>query len=63
MLEKEIQRFGGIHSIKASIPKGKITIEFKPSLVSSMEIANKIESKGYPIVKRVQKEYSCEIYN
>ena len=62
-IEKEIKGFGGVISFKSSLPKGKLVIEFKPSLISSMQIIKRIEAKGLVVYKKNQREYCYGIYN
>lgn len=62
-VEKEIKGLYGIISFKGFFPKGKLMIEYKPSSVSSMEIINLIENHGFAVVKKVQEEFSFDIYN
>lgn len=62
-IEEGVRALSGIISFKGSLPKGKIVIKFKPSLVSHMEIINRIEEEGYQIAKKVRQESYCEIYN
>lgn len=62
-IEKEIRGFGGIISFKSSLPKGKLVIEFKPSLVSSMNIIERIEEQGFAVVKKDQREYYKELFD
>ncbi|WP_338473053.1 heavy-metal-associated domain-containing protein [Niallia sp. XMNu-256] len=62
-IEKEIKGLGGIISFKSSLPKGKLVIKFKPSLISSLQIINMIEEKGLVIFKKEQREYCYGIYN
>ena len=63
LLEKGVKDLCGIISFKSSLPKGRIVIEFNPSLVSSMKIVDEVENQGFAVVKSVQKEYHHEIYN
>lgn len=62
-IEKKITGLGGIISIKGSLPKGKIVIEFKPNFVSTKEIVNIIENLGFAVVKNIQREYCFDKYN
>lgn len=55
-IEKEIQDLCGIFSFKGKLPKGKIIIEFNPSLVSTKNIVERIENGGFSVVKIMQKE-------
>jgi copper chaperone CopZ len=55
-IEKEIKDLRGIFSFKGKLPKGKIVIEFNPSLVSTRNIIDRIEKEGFSVVKTVQKE-------
>ncbi|MFB6467798.1 hypothetical protein ACE38V_13490 [Cytobacillus sp. Hz8] len=63
LIEKKIKDLCGIISCKGSMPKGKLQVEFKPSIVSDIEIINKIEDQGFSVVKKIQREYYREIYN
>jgi copper chaperone CopZ len=62
-IEKEIRGFAGIISFKSSMPKGKLVIEFKPSLVSSMKIIESIEEHGFTVVKKDQREYFSALFD
>jgi len=62
-MEKEIRCLHGISSFKAFIPKGKVEIEYRPSLICSKEIIDNMEAQGFPIIKKVQSEFYQEIYN
>ena len=62
-IEKEIKEFAGILSFKSSLLKGKLVIEFKPSVVNSMKIIDRIEEQGFAVVKSEQREYYRELYN
>ena len=62
-IEKCIKSFCGIISVSSSLPKGKIVIKFKPSLVSTIEIIDQIEDHGFAVLKKIQKESSFDIYN
>ena len=62
-IEKYIKSFCGIISVSSSLPKGKIVIKFKPSLVSTMEIIDQIEDRGFAVLKKIKKESSFDIYN
>ncbi|KEF37176.1 copper chaperone [Schinkia azotoformans MEV2011] len=55
-IEKEVEALCGIFSFKGKLPKGKITIEFNPSLVSTNKIIEKIEKQGFAVAKIIQKE-------
>lgn len=55
-IEKELEELCGIFSFKGKLPKGKITIEFNPSLVSARNIIEKIENQGFSVAKTIQKE-------
>ncbi len=55
-IEKEIEELCGIFSFKSKLPKGKITIEFNPSLVSTNNIVERIENQGFSVAKIIQKE-------
>ncbi|WP_458415382.1 heavy-metal-associated domain-containing protein [Schinkia sp. CFF1] len=55
-IEKEIHDLNGIFSFKGMLPKGKIVIKFNPSVVSSENIVDRIENKGFSVVKTIQKE-------
>ncbi|PFO08384.1 hypothetical protein COJ85_03855 [Bacillus sp. AFS076308] len=62
-IEQELKALCGIISFKGSMPKGKIVIKYKPSLISSKEIINSIEERGFAIAKKIQHEQNNEIYN
>jgi copper chaperone CopZ len=62
-IEHEIKAKKGIISYKGTLPKGKIVIEYTHSLVSSKEITQIIEERGFAIAKKVQKETNYDIYN
>ena len=62
-IEKEIKGLCGVTSFKSTMPKGKLVIEFKPSLVRSTKIIDRIKEQGFAVVKKDQKEYCFEMYN
>lgn len=62
-IEKEIRCLHGISTFKVSVTKGRIEIEYGPSLICSKEIIDKMEAQGFLIIKKVQSEFYQEIYN
>ncbi|NSL53203.1 heavy-metal-associated domain-containing protein [Calidifontibacillus erzurumensis] len=56
LIEEELINLSGIFSFKGLLPKGKIVIEFNPSLVSVTKIIDQIENKGFAVLKTIQKE-------
>ncbi|MGJ7911345.1 cation transporter [Neobacillus sp. LXY-1] len=62
-IEQKITSMRGIISFKGLLPKGKIVIKFKPSLVNHMKIIHTIEEHGFAIAKLVHQEQNKEIYD
>lgn len=63
LVENEIKGLYGILTYKSSWPKGKIVIDFKPNLISSLEIIDRFEEQGFAVVKKVQREHCFDTYN
>ncbi|WP_077211969.1 heavy-metal-associated domain-containing protein [Bacillus dakarensis] len=63
VIEELLKSLTGINSVRGTLPKGKIVVEFQPSNVSTMDLVKIIEKQGYPVVKNTQKEMNFDIYN
>jgi copper chaperone CopZ len=62
-VESVIRDLGGILTIKCSLLKGRMVIDFKPNDVSANQIIDKIEQQGFAVVKDILRRSSNEIYN
>ncbi|KAA9028470.1 heavy-metal-associated domain-containing protein [Niallia endozanthoxylica] len=62
-IERCIKSLRGIDSVKGTLPKGKITVKFKQSFVSAMDIIDRVEVQGFEVVKKYQKDYCFDTYN
>ncbi|WP_071394090.1 heavy-metal-associated domain-containing protein [Bacillus tuaregi] len=62
-IEQCIQNLRGIESVKGTLPKGKITVKFKQSFVSTRDIVGRIEAHGFEVVKKIQREHRFSAFN
>lgn len=63
IIEEVLNSIAGINSVKGTLPKGKIVVEFQPSNISTKDLVNIIEKQGYTVMKNTQKETNFDIYN